>query len=254
MNSSQRGKLLTYDPATGKGLITMLGGASAQKLAFAIEDWTSSEVPKIGMTLMVETVDGKISLAPVPDSELVKEKLGNLGQQLSGTFDKTVSSNGAAQIKQVGGNIVATIGAPVLAAYALFFVGTVFFNFANIKVMGTSGGASLYDLSALMAQAGGGSSSKLFIWLGFLSVLVPVFWKNPKAWLSYFMPLLAVLAALFTAWSAVSDMKKQMAELLGPNNLPGFSDFFSFGAGFYLAFIAAAALTYIGFMNFVKQK
>jgi len=243
---AQRGKLLTYDAATGKGMVALIDRADGARLAFTIEAWQSAELPRAGM--VVDVVDANADAAspfgfrPVLEADLMKERIGSFGQQLSQTVGRTLASDGAQQAAARAVSIKARLGVPVLAGYAVYAGATVFANFATVRVMGMGGGATLYELSTVLARAGGSGALNFLLWLSWLSLAVPVFWTARKAWLAHCLPLATVLLCLYSVYRSVSDMQAQMGRLLGSGNLPGLSDFLSFGAGFYLCLLAGLGL------------
>ena len=246
---AQRGKLLTYDAATGNGLVALIGGANTAKLPFAIDAWQSAEPPQVGMVVDVISDQNRVDFRPVAEVDLMKEKFGGLGQRLSQSVEKTLQSDGAQQTTLTANALANRLGKTALAGYAVYAAATVFVNFATVRVMGMGGGTSLYDLSTLMAQAGGGSGLRFLLWLSYLSLALPLFWQNRKAWLAHAMPLATVLLCLYSVKSALSDMQNQMGQILGSRNTPSFSDFFSFGAGFYLCLLAGVVLAVHGVMK-----
>lgn len=252
MEIAERGKLLTYDTATGAGLIASLGSQAIEKIPFTIERWTSNEVPRVGMTITISKTDGQLHFTPLSDTENAREKLTQFGRHLSDTFETSMPDEGGARAKVIAGTIINAVGKPALVAYSLFFIGAIFFNFMSVHVMGSNGSTSLWDLSAMMSQMGGGGSVKLLLFIAFVSVGVPFVWKDAKAWLAYCVPLLSMLYACYVIWSAVSDMKKQMGAFLGNANLPSFSDFFSFSGGFYITAASGLALVTLGTFKFLS--
>jgi hypothetical protein len=252
MEIAKRGKLLTYDTATGAGLIAPLGSQAIEKIPFTIEQWNSNEVPRVGMIITISKTDSQLHFTPLSDTENAKEKLTQFGRQLYDTFESSIPDESGARAKVIAGSVINAIGKPALVAYSLFFIGTIFFNFMSVHVMGSNGGTSLWDLSAMMSQMGGGGSVKLLLFIAFVSVGVPFFWKDAKAWLAYCVPLFSILYACYVTWSAVSDMKKKMGGFLGSANLPSFSDFFSFSGGFYITAASGLALATLGTFKFLS--
>lgn len=246
---AQRGKLLTYDAATGNGLVALMGGTSAAKLPFAVDTWQSAEPPQVGMVVDVISDQDKIDFRPVAEVDLMKEKLGNFGQQLSQSVGKTLHSDAAQQTALTATSFVDRLGKPTLVGYAVYAAASVFVNFATVHVMGLGGGTSLYDLSTVMAQAGAGSGLRFLLWLSYLSLAVPLFWPNRKAWLAHTMPLATVLLCLYSVNSALSDMQNQMGQLLGSRHTPRLGDFLSFGTGFYVCLLAGGVLAVHGAMK-----
>lgn len=124
------------------------------------------------MAVEVSDEGDALELAPVPEAEIVKEKLARLGGALQRAVDRAPGAVRAAGADGVAGTLVARLGVPALAGYAVFAGATLFANFATVKVIGMEGGTSLYDLSTAMAQAGGSSGLRLLLWMAYLSLCV----------------------------------------------------------------------------------
>lgn len=245
----QRGKLLTYDAATGNGLVALIDDASTSKLPFAIDAWHSAEPPRVGMVVDVIPGNGTPGFRPVAEADLVKEKLGHLGQQWTRTVEQTLAGDSARLATSKAASVSARLGKTALAGYAVYAGATVFANFATVRVMGMGSGTTLYDLSTVLAQTGGGSGLRFLLWLSYASLALPLVWTDRKAWLAHCMPLAAVLLCLYSVKSALSDLQQRMGQLLGAGNAPSFSDFLSFGAGFWVCLLAGAVLAIHGVVN-----
>jgi len=127
--------------------------------------------------------------------------------------------------------IVARYGRPVLIAYGVFLIGSLFLNAISMEMFGMKQGKPLWDLSTQLSQSGGGGGVKLLLLLAYVSVAVPLIWRDKRAWLAFLLPLLAVLWAFWSVRRAMGPM----------------SQLFSYGLGFWLCllasiFIAAAGL------------
>ncbi len=130
-----------------------------------------------------------------------------------------------------GASILAHYGKPLLIGFGVFLIGTLFFPFISMQMLGMSQGRTLWDLSSQLSQTGGGGGVKLLVLLAIVSIATPLVWKDKRAWLALLLPLLSVLWAFWSVKRAMGPM----AELV------------SYGIGFYLCvasaiFVAATAV------------
>jgi len=141
-------------------------------------------------------------------------------------------------------------GTLTLGAYAVYLIGTLAFNAISITIFGTSQGKPLYDVATLLSQVGGGGGVKFMLIVAYLSILVPLVWKDRRAWLALVLPLIAVLGAL---WTGTHDINSAAGGFGGGNGGPSASDLFSIGFGFYLSLVAALVLAWCGFQRFSRN-
>ena len=237
---AKQGRIMTYDTASGKGLYS----AHGERAPFSLDNWKSDVLPAPGMLIQLAAhADGSVILTPVSDADRIKRTFEEVGGKLS--------TDGVSSAKAIAGKVVGTLGIPVVAAYALYIIGVLGLTFATVKMMGSSSGINLYDLIAKLSEATGSSFSKWLLWLSVISPAIPVFWKNGKSYLAYTIPLASFALSIYTIYSAVEETRKQMASLVGPANMPKFSDVVTFGAGFYLT---TATAFFLAFTAFVKLK
>ena len=219
-----RGRILQYNGSDGSGIVVVDG----QQHKFTIATWQGDTAPAVGKTVDVVLVDGGVqTVTLIGDDVLLREKTAELTGKLGGLVSGLTKSGG-------GGSIVARYGKPLLIAYGVFFIGSLFFHFISMEMFGTSQGKSLFDLSSGLSQAGGGGGIKLLVLLAYLSIVVPFVWPDKRAWLALLLPLLSV------AWAFVSVRRS-----MGP-----MAELFSYGIGFYLSIAAALYMAVIGLKRF----
>ena len=264
-----RGRILQYNGTDGTGTIA----ADNQQYKFDIGMWKSPLAPTIGKTVDIVVEDSRLSAVMiVPDDVLLREKTAELGGKLSGLVSGLGKSAGApAGTSSSGPNasggaavisgaapglnlaanpIVQRYGTLTLGAYAVYLIGTLAFNAISITIFGTSQGKPLYDVATLLSQVGGGGGVKFMLIVAYLSILVPLVWKDRRAWLALALPLIAVLGAL---WIGTHDINSAAGGFGGGNGGPSASDLFSIGFGFYLSLVAGLVLAGCGFQRFSRN-
>jgi len=225
-----RGRILQYNGSDGTGIIVIDG----QQHPFAIAAWKGDSPPAVGKTVDVELADGAIrTVTLVGDDVLLREKTAELTGKLSGMVGGLAKSAGGSA---VGGSIVARYGKPLLIAYGVFLIASLFFHFIAMEMLGMKQGRPLWDLSTQLSQTGGGGGVKLLVLLAYVSIAVPFVWPDKRAWLTLLLPALAVLWAY---WSVHRTM--------GP-----MSELFSYGIGFYLCAASALYLAFSGVRRFLS--
>lgn len=259
-----RGKIIQYNGADGSGTIV----ADSKQYRFALANWRGDNAPTVNKTVEL-TLDGDAitTVTAVGDDVLLKEKAAEFSGKLGASFNKLrasiPASAGAASSTATSGaatppdgaspsaaangptsdgaitvnSIIERYGKLMLGAYALFLLGTLAFNAISMSMMGQSMGKSLFDIASLMSQMGasGGHMIKILLLLGYASIVLPLVWRDRRAWFALVIPLLAVLWAIFSALHTANS--------IGGGEM---SDVFSLGFGFYLSIAAAIVLAALG--------
>jgi hypothetical protein len=236
-----RGRILQYNGNDGTGLIS----ADGQQYPFQISMWKSDTPPAVGKTVEVVLAEGRPqSVSLVADDVLMREKTAELTGKLGsfvGELSSGLAKGGAAT---GGGGVIGFYGRNLVIAYAVYLLGTLFFNAISIKMMGQSEGKPLFELASLLSQIGGGGGVKFGLILAYLGFAVPFFWRDRRAWLLLLLPLVVLLYALWSGTRALSGGG-------GPGG--GMGDLFSFGIGFYLALISGVVLAAGGVKRFLTS-
>ena len=226
-----RGKILQYNGSDGSGIVVVEG----QQHKFSIASWKGDVAPAVGKTVEVVLADGAVqSVTLVGDDVLLREKTAELTGKLGGLVGSLTKGGGGAGGGGGGASIIAKYGQALLIAYAVFFIGSLFFHFISMQMFGMSQGKSLFDLSSQLSQSGGGGGVKLLVLLAYVSIAVPFFWPDKRAWLVLLLPLLSVLWGFWSVRRAMGPM----AEL------------FSYGIGFYLTIAASLFIAALAFKRF----
>ena len=265
-----RGRILQYNGTDGTPTIA----AENQKYKFDIGMWKSPTAPTVGKTVEIVVQDSQLSTVTiVPDDVLLREKTAELGGKLSGLVSGIGKSagapggssssganaaggaavmSGAAPGLNLGANpIVQRYGTLTLGAYAVYLIGTLVFNAISITFLGSSQGKPLYDIANLLSQLGGGGGVKFMLIIAYLSIGVPIVWKDRRAWLALCLPLLAVLGAIWSGVHAINSAAGGFGG--GGQGGPGVGDLFSLGFGFYLSLAAGLVLAWCGFQRFTRN-
>lgn len=259
-----RGKIIQYNGADGSGTIA----AEGKQYRFALATWHGDSAP--GINRVVEFVadgDAVTAVAVVGEDVLLREKAAELGGKLGALWNKIPAAASAAADETPAGvppasgvpdagaangpitvqSVLQRYGKGVLIAWALFLIGSMMFNAVSISMGPVNMGKSLFDISSLLSQYGvsGGGSIKLMLILGYLSIGMPLVWRDRRAWLALAIPLLAILWATYSAVHSLGSI----GDMSGGDG-PSVFDFIGFG--FYLSFLAAIALTVLAFKRFAS--
>lgn len=152
-------------------------------------------------------------------------------------------------------SLESSIGVTTAIAYAVFFVSSLFLQAVAVNVFGAWTGASLYDILAKGAEAGFGNYHILLI-IAWVSVFVPLVWKDRKAYLSYLLPVVVFIAIGVAAHDMVSGVKSQLGGLTGgmplfsPSQAKELSQLWKLSFGCYLAIGSALYLGAVGVRRF----
>jgi hypothetical protein len=222
-----RGKILQYNGSDGSGIVVING----QQNKFNITSWRGDTAPAVGTTVDDVLADGAVeSLSAVGDEVLLREKAGELSGKFGGLMDGLIKPGESG----AGGSIVERYGKFLLIGYGIFFLSSLLFNFFSIQVFGVGQGSSLFNLSGGLGQVGGGGGVKFLVLLAWLSVAVPFFWADKRAWLALLMPLLSVLWAFVSLRIATGPMGSLISE----------------GIGFYLTLASSLYIAAMGVKRF----
>lgn len=234
-----RGTILAYDGATGKGIVS----ASGEKFPFDIAQWSSDHVPKVGAAVDVARGDdGGVTITPVAAAADMVSKINVAA--VTGFIQRDAKE------------MAVKVGLPVIAAYLVFFFGSIIFKMGELKFV-NFGQVIVLDATYFQIIGFSGFLRLLFI-LSLLSIAVPYFWKDSRAWLAYIMPLVVlILSPMFAGSSRLEPHLNELArEKVGSAasyllKTEPTSAGFSFG--FYLMIAAAIYLAWLGFRRF-RQK
>jgi hypothetical protein len=239
--TTSRGTLVSYDPATGNGLVS----ADGNKVPFAITAWKSDSVPRVGMTVEIHPADdGSAAFAPVRGMDFPADPLGRIGGMLT--------SDGAKRIAGSAQQMTARVGVPVLVAYALLIFGVMVLAAGRFHYSQVNRSVSFTAFEFI----GFSWFLQMLTLLALASVAVPYFWKNRLAWLAYAYPalLLFFFAPIFMTTSA-DDAERYWSTRFSVS--AGFMtiepDSGSFGVGLYVTVAAGIFLAIIGFKNYLKR-
>lgn len=237
-----RGKILQYNGNDGTGIIV----ADGQQHRFALSHWKGDAVPAPGKTVEVALADGQVqSVTLVGEDVLMREKASELGGKLGslvGGIASGISKEGGGGGAALGASVLDRYGKPTLVAYGLFLLGTTMFKAISIPMLG--GGPTMFQMAEFMSAFGGGGGIKMLLVLSYLSIGVPFFWRDRRAWLALLLPLLTGV------WAVIKAMSIGGGGGGGGGGI-GLGDFGIFG--FYLPILAAVYLGLTGFRKFAAN-
>lgn len=185
-----RGKIVHYSAEAGTGVVF----ADGRQFDFSIRHWRHERAPQLNRSVEL-TFDGDTltALAPVGEDVLLKEKAAALkeklggARQLMGSAGQLIGSNGG----ELGRRMLATVGLPVLVGYAVFLVGSVWFQ---------------RQMSAITLLGWG---SVLLLLLAYASLLAPVFLPERRAPLAWLAPLAVTMVLALSVWISFPSQGEQ---------------------------------------------
>lgn len=231
--AAMRGKVMAYDPSTGKGIV----GAGNDRYEFSLQSWVGSDIPSIGRTVEITVgEDGFTTFAPVPEGDIVKERLEVVGKNLAATGSNVTIA------------AIARHGYVMLGAIAAFFVASLALDVVSIRMMGMSRGISAYDFFTM--SSGFGKFTLIVAWIG---LVVPLVWADKQAYRALLIPLAPVAVLCWKFWETYSVAREQMASMGSifgrAATMPSFLDVVNPGAGFYVLIASATVLAFIAIKN-----
>lgn len=262
----QRGRVI-QEPSNGKGLISSSGSQYEFEVAGM---WKADAAPKSDMVVEIELDPmGKISAVyAVSESDLAKEQAEKAMQ--------------AAKEKGVAlyGELSSQLGKPALAALAALVVAWFFLDVINVKLTAENSlGISFWQLLGLVnsgetlsAQMGLNANKGIYGLLALVALAGPLisrFWKDPKAYLGYCLPLALMLAVCLKIYFVIHDATAQsqaQLEALGGSQYGGLAHdmlgnmmdqvlkAIHIGVGGYVAVAASAFLAFAGLKRFLAAK
>ena len=265
----QRGRIIQYNPNSGSGIVLV----GEEQRPFEISSWRGAEAPQLNRVTEVREENGAVlSITPVSERVLLAEKatvlkseLGALGSSL-GSIGATLGSRAAGAMSDAARNIGTgndsaaalptsmRIDRPVIAGYAAFAFATAVLTFISIQIP-FFGDRNMTLLAATGLAEQVGSTVRPLLFAAYLSILVPLVWKERRAWLALAVPLLALVLMIWSAQQAFSapfgggGNAAGMAGFLGPEEVAEMrraaSEMFSFGLGFYASLAAALYLGWL---------
>ena len=221
-----RGRVLVYDSATGKGVVS----SSGQRFEFNIDTWESDAPPALGMTVEIHKGADKTTFSPVDDTVIAKEKLNQLGAK--------VSQHGT----EIATEWAQKIGKPILIGYGIFIAGMFFLPFVNVMFAKPT----LYETFQIAGYT-------LFAWVAVASIALPQFWRDTRSYYAYAAPAVVLAFALFQAMSTAMNAASQAGMFFGGRaKEQGMSMIFDtlknlhFEIGFWLVIASSIWLAYQG--------
>lgn len=218
-----RARIIQYNASAGTGIAA---SADGRQYDFIIRQWRSDTAPASGQTIEVTLDDngGLATLVALPPDVLAREKASQIAQQLGAQLSAAGAEGGIAR------RALETLSVPVAVSYVIYLVSTTLLNAVSIRMMFFGArGVSLWDISSM---PGGGGLTRLLLLLAFGSILVPLLWRDRRAWFALLLPLTPLLAAVFGVGASV-PMNTKLADIFS---------ILEFGG--YTAVAAALALGY----------
>lgn len=246
-----RGKIIHYNGADGKGLIS----AGQRQFPFEITLWRSDTAPSINQTVdMALAGESLESVTRVADDVLLKEKAGQLAGKLGsagGAALQSLKDATPAGMPGTPSGAVQFLGKPLLIAHGVFAFAALMLPFLTIDPLGLGGQSfTLAGLSKASEAMGTSVGGALWIWLAILSIALPVFWRNRMAWLALLLPLFAALKPgidlAFAASKATSGLGDSFESQLQRQIVEQLIDALQVGFGAWVCVLAALVIALIG--------
>jgi len=207
----KRGRVLR-DTSNGAGLISSEGNQFEFKLEGV---WKSDIAPAQTMVVEFEldNTNKVISVAAVNESQLAKEQA-----------DKALE---AIKVKSAAAidDLSARVGKPVLVATGALFVSWFFLNMISIQVTDSMKyGITFWKVLGVVnssgglnsLQNGGGGDAGIYGVLGCIALVGPFlsqFWKDPRAHLGNFLPLILMLFVTISIYMGIQDGMKSAGNM-----------------------------------------
>lgn len=177
--------------------------------------------------------DGFSTFVPVSEGDIVKERLEVVGKNLAAT-----GSNAAAQA-------IARHGYTTLVVMGIFLVASLALDVVSVRVMGMSGGLSIYDFFTM--SSGFGKFTLIVAWI---ALVVPLVWVDRRSYFALFIPLAPVVVMCWKFWDTYSATRQQIESMGaffggGAAKTPSFLNIVNPGVGFYVLVASAVVLAFI---------
>jgi len=234
-----RAKIIQYNPAQGDGIAV----AEGQQYDFNIRLWRSSTAPATGQTVDITLEDGAISAVSLVATEvLAKERASQLASGLGVHLSAAGSRLSASAEKGLGRDILQLLPIPVLVAYVIFVLSALVFNIISMEVFGMSQGVTMWGAGERLNIGG----INFLLILAFLSIVVPVVWRDKRAWFAMLLPIFPLLKLWYGFSSFMNEATQAMGNIGFSKASAGLGDLFSIGLGGYGTGIAAVFLAGYG--------
>lgn len=200
-----RAKIIQYNSTAGTGVAS----ANGQQYDFTIRHWRSDSAPAADQTIDITLEDGVVSaIFVVPTDILAREKASQFANHFSAQLAATRVRSGLAT------EAFNYLSMPVLAAYTVFVLSATAFNAISVNIFGVKQGVTLWNISDVAGQLGSGGGRFLLI-LSFASIVVPLAWRDKRAWLAMLFPAVLLVKLGFDIMSAFGQAEAQLGGLLG---------------------------------------
>lgn len=231
-----RAKIIQYNPAEGAGIAV----AEGQQYEFNIRQWRSNAAPATGQTTEITLEDGAVTAVTLVSTEvLARERASQFASGLSAQLSAAGAKiNASAQAGGLGKEIIQRLPVPALAAYVVYVLSVTVFDVITMNVFGMKKGLTMWNANEFNI---GGIQFLLII--AFFSIIVPIVWKDRRAWFSMILPILPLLKLWYGYSSTISGLNGVGENFEFPVSV---GDAFSIGLGGYGAAIAALFLAGYG--------
>lgn len=228
--------MLTYDPATGNGIVAVSG----QRYTFDIHRWKSDSAPKVGSVVEVHTLaDGTQEFRPCSDVKSAVE--GSAAKLSQGTVGQLIRSG------------IKDLGWPLIVAHAIFAV-----SIFTVPVMRSE--IADADVRETIWAVFGDWPVQLLLVLAILSPLTVLIRTHSRYWLSmgipaavcvYFSVMLYQFSSSIEEIAAISDNNE--ANIWEKFAAMAWKSLYVDWNGFAVFFVAGVCVSVIAYYRFKKK-
>lgn len=210
-----RGKIVLYNSSNGQGVIN----TDAGQHDFTIRQWKSTSAPAVGQAVELTMLDEVLEAVFLVGADVrLKETLAQVGDMAS---NRVAAAGGGQAIADNALASFKNIGALIPLAYVIFVIAACFIPLLTVKIFGAHS-VTLWKLAEVAGEfeVGGFGMVKPMIVLAALSIIIPVVWRDRRAYFAYLLPALTIvyvlLAGLISYLNAMSKFNEMNSAMGGP--------------------------------------
>ncbi|MDR3055406.1 MAG: hypothetical protein LBU53_08400 [Zoogloeaceae bacterium] len=231
----KQGKILR-DCKNGSGLISSQG----EKWEFTLEThWKSDSIPYVGsgVNFVVDDNNQLVSIFAIDPRAEAEQKLKELGEKFK--------TDGLPIAQNFWQNLRARVGIPRLVLFVLLLIS--WYGFDAIVAKRFS--ATFFDLLALFNNKSLSGNSGIYgfgAWLSLFAILLPIVWKDRKAYLGALFPLVIYLLGILGAWLDIQLIANAWGYFYNKPEI-------SLGFGFYVSLLLSLALAGLAVWDYLTR-
>jgi hypothetical protein len=210
-----RGKIVLYNSSNGQGVIN----TDAGQHDFTIRHWKSTSAPAVGQAVEITMLNEVLEAVFLVGADVrLKETIAQVSDMAS---NKVAAAGGGQAIAENALASFKNIGALIPLAYVIFVIAACFIPLLTVNIFGAHS-VTLWKLAEVAGEfeVGGFGMVKPMIVLAALSIIVPVVWRDRRAYFAYLLPALTIVYVLFVGLvsylNAMSEFNEMNSAMGGP--------------------------------------